>query len=365
MVWKVSILLGLAVLAVIASAKTYYDILGVRRDASPEKIKKQYRTLAKKYHPDKNDDPSAQDKFVEVAKAYETLSDEAKKRDYDHSLRFGGVDESGDVRNNQNPFGRSQHPFPFQHPAFQQHFQQQHQHQQQHQQHFHQNHFHSERVFMRRGPNGQYYFYTSSGDDGGFGQHSQPPTMLEMILYQLWMSPLPMFLSFAMLYLCFSYCCGGGGGGGREGTPAPPAPSNKAAYVPPSTLPRLDRVISDALTRKRLVAVACTSRTAKLLLSLREVYRRDPVIFAVPTRSMSEGSGGNTCHLIVLKGQSKWCDLCFEYSTSREDECQRVLQSWIERVLSGDVKWKNTDSDPLPSIVGSGLGSGERVQNSN
>lgn len=63
--------------------KDYYKILGIVRGASDEDIKKAYRKLALKYHPDKNKDPGAEEKFKEVAEAYEILSDPKKKEIFD------------------------------------------------------------------------------------------------------------------------------------------------------------------------------------------------------------------------------------------------------------------------------------------
>lgn len=65
-------------------AKDYYEVLGVKKDASADDIKKAYRKLAMKYHPDKNpDDKNAEEKFKEISEAYAVLSDTEKRREYD------------------------------------------------------------------------------------------------------------------------------------------------------------------------------------------------------------------------------------------------------------------------------------------
>src|SRR5690349_13013746 len=70
------------------SSKDYYQLLRVKPNASPEEIKRSYRRLALKYHPDKNpNDPLAEAVFKEIAEAYDVLSDEKKREDY-HYKRF-------------------------------------------------------------------------------------------------------------------------------------------------------------------------------------------------------------------------------------------------------------------------------------
>ena len=92
------------------TTKDYYDVLGVDRDASQKQIKKAYRKLAQKYHPDRNpDDTAAEERFKEVQEAYDTLGDPDKRKQYDRGGRnpFGGRGPAG----GQNPFGNGQNPF--------------------------------------------------------------------------------------------------------------------------------------------------------------------------------------------------------------------------------------------------------------
>ncbi|RKY17865.1 MAG: molecular chaperone DnaJ [Planctomycetota bacterium] len=78
------------------SEKDYYEILGVRRDATEEEIRQAYRRLALKYHPDRNpNDKQAEERFKEIVEAYEVLSDPEKRRIYD---TYGSAGVSGRVR---------------------------------------------------------------------------------------------------------------------------------------------------------------------------------------------------------------------------------------------------------------------------
>jgi DnaJ-class molecular chaperone len=74
-------------------ARDYYEVLGVKRDASEDEIKKAYRKLAREFHPDRNPgDKKAEGKFKEVQEAYDVLSDQKKRSQYD---RFGQVGPDG------------------------------------------------------------------------------------------------------------------------------------------------------------------------------------------------------------------------------------------------------------------------------
>jgi len=77
--------------------KNYYDILGVKKDASDAEIKKKYRKLVRQYHPDVSDDPDADNKIAEINNAYETLRDKDKRAEYDAMLHnpFAGAGGAG------------------------------------------------------------------------------------------------------------------------------------------------------------------------------------------------------------------------------------------------------------------------------
>src|SRR4029434_10302880 len=70
-----------------ATKRDYYEVLGIKRDASDKDVRQAYRKLARKYHPDVNpNDKTAEERFKEVSEAYEVISDKEKRAKYD---RYG------------------------------------------------------------------------------------------------------------------------------------------------------------------------------------------------------------------------------------------------------------------------------------
>lgn len=80
-----------------AKEKTHYEVLGLKQDATLQDVKKAYRKLAVQHHPDRNlgNEEEATIKFREVSEAYEILSDEQQRRQYDKMLKYGGAGGSG------------------------------------------------------------------------------------------------------------------------------------------------------------------------------------------------------------------------------------------------------------------------------
>jgi len=95
------LILVLCILSTLAA--DFYKVLGVSKGAGDDTIKKAYKKLSRKYHPDKNKDPNAEQKFVEVARAYEVLSDPTKRGIYDRHGEEGLKQHEGGQQHH-NPF---------------------------------------------------------------------------------------------------------------------------------------------------------------------------------------------------------------------------------------------------------------------
>src|SRR5213078_796948 len=89
-----------------ATNKDYYSVLGVPASATNDEIKKQYRKLAAKHHPDKNpSDSKAAERFKEISEAYQVLGDAEKRKQYDQMRRLGAFGGFGGARGGAGGYG--------------------------------------------------------------------------------------------------------------------------------------------------------------------------------------------------------------------------------------------------------------------
>lgn len=89
-----------------AEKRDYYEVLGLQKGASEDEIKKAFRKMAMKYHPDRNPgDKAAEEKFKSITAAYDVLGDETKRRQYD-DYGFGASNTYGQGYANANPYGQ-------------------------------------------------------------------------------------------------------------------------------------------------------------------------------------------------------------------------------------------------------------------
>lgn len=376
----------------VACEPNYYKVLGVASKASADEIKKNYRTLAKKYHPDKNrDNANAADKFIEITKAYEVLTDPQQRAAFDDSLRYGNT---GSSRYNSNhPFGSHDskvHNWRSQRPrsnnmddVFRDFYNQ-----------FEDPQEETTTTYMFRGPDGRVYYTTKKNKgNNGNGRHNnnhnnfnfqystpdhQPESLMEYLLYSvLW--PLLQFILFLLFLssMC-STCCG------NQQKKLPPRRENTADHFQPhSTMNEEDessqqeeelaqqrRHLQQLLNpysfplataeiileqRARIIVVALTPTGLALLNKVKAQFRRDPIVFCIafhveewdenissPTELLAQApiypllrslpeNVLDTCDVIAFKQAKKYA-MCDRAN-------HEVFADWLEQLLQGQIYW--------------------------
>ena len=341
--------------------------------------------MAKLYHPDKNKgNKIAQDKFIEITNAYETLSDIKKRKEYDHEPKFGDVNHFGQHTTNQRqqhhqqfppddddyivfqmPDGRifRQRRGPPQHP-FRSHHQQQQQHN--HQQGFH---FH----FHEQSQQQQSFFQFDFDNIDDWDRHRSPGLWGSIVYYLRYF----LHLALLLLYVLFVFvmglhhvsplaaillmvgvvmCCLPNRWLNddepirhRSTTPIPPPPP-----PPPVTLDQLRE--TDMASKNCICVIAVTPKASRHLLVLQNRYRKDPMRFCVSL--ITENIDYDV--IATSKGGERWTGLTFEkYNETQLTVSVKAINlrdstdMWLLNLLGGTVSWRITSDDPLPITVNS------------
>jgi hypothetical protein len=303
--YYMKILVIMCVCAIGMGAKTYYDVLGVSERATEEEIKKSYRELAKQWHPDKNREKNAQQKFIEISEAYTTLSDPTKRRQYDLSQ--------------SNVFSRSQGR-DFQHNR---------------RPNYH-NHQHDHAGFNRG--QGSRHQFKSNGFNFEFNMNNEfEDPIMNSIVFALSaiMFILPIICLCApvvTLYGCWRLCSRG-----------------VKTSTAPTQMPQLTK--KTLQMERRIVLAGVSDGAIKILNVAKKKFMHDPIYFCqtvlaehnhnhdtFPSQAMG-------VHAIAYcrKG-TKYCVL------EGGDPDIATLTAWVEKMLNGEQPWSNVDAS-MPSFL--------------
>mmetsp|Transcript_1689 Transcript_1689/g.1768 ORF Transcript_1689/g.1768 Transcript_1689/m.1768 type:complete len:353 (+) Transcript_1689:318-1376(+) len=330
------------------SSRSPYEILGIKRNANAHDIKVAYRELAKQLHPDKNrDDPLANDKFIEVSNAYEILSDDNKRREYDHTAFH---DHQQTARRNANT---NQHFHSHFHNRFHEHFNSE------------------ETVYAYRGADGRVYYSrgpspTHMGNrrgPQGFTFHFDMSSISGLPLFA-WLMPILM-LGSMVLTCCspiifiwtisqfFRWIASPSGRSPLRSVRRERSPEDVPHESRSDALPVYEPVTKSVYARRHLISIIAITPDAELpLVNMRKKFLKDPLTFCrlrvypsvdradKPSEEVSPSPSPSLSPryevIAVSKSGQKWTG--FESLDSIE------LERWIERVVSGEARWSYNDS---------------------
>jgi curved DNA-binding protein CbpA len=317
-------------------ATTFYDILGIKKKASEQEIKNSYRRLAKKYHPDKNrNDPRAQEKFIKISEAYETLSDANKRAQYDDSL------QDPSTRNYHNDF--TQHynhdPPPGQYgqynsqrpgggPQF---------------------HFNT----FQDGRGNSYTFSYSSNQHSSNFQSNSPLGVLATIMLiigsvvTMIFSMFPFLLPILVVYtlssifsFVYNFIRKKASKSNHSGSSNNNNVMNPSASIQQKDLPVFDSCI--VKTEKKFIIIALNTRSSDYLKKLSKSFQKDPLYFC----KIKDPKFNDACGIIALKkaGRSFTFVPMLQYNEPESDIS--AVRVWLEKIIGGQCEWSTSDNLP-------------------
>lgn len=339
-----------SLILVAAFARSPYQVLNIRPTASEKEVKKAYRTLAKKYHPDKNhNDARAQEKFIEITRAYEEIMSQEQSIGGHHSGQHSGQHYNQYQQPRQHQEDEEEEVFVMNTPHGKVYFKSS---------SFHQRR--SPQSNQQRRQHQQYQQYQQQSRQYQYHYHQQEYTLLDVALHLGFEYPymflcvgslvcMSMYYLLATIYRClFS-------------TAKSPntRPSNSASsstdQLPPWSPERLEKGVITVLCREGDYPVS-------KLRALRYAFRNDPVKFySVSIRLVphglesipeSEMSSLQTASCVALaKGGHKWTYLssdCTGSSTGSRTGSTGGVEPWVERLVGGEVEWRLQEQQPCP-----------------
>lgn len=279
--------------------RNHYETLGVAPSAREDDIKKAYRNLAKKYHPDKNkNDPKAQEKFIAISNAYDVLSDASKRREYDFSLRQEQHQQQSDSRS------KSYH-----HPA---------------------SSFHHHRRGRRPGHFSFHFDTSGRGGKSTTFEYSFQQSEGSVSVFLL-----PLLFTLATLCMPCLCCCGALRLAKHIMYPSKP---KEASYAqsPITVVPYSKQLL--AANRNKIIVIPLTPQAAGTLSELSALFVTEPVVITTMPPVTSYRSGELSYGIVAFR---KLGTRCVSFSGDVGD-----IHAWMHRLLGGEVAWENTEKMP-------------------
>ena len=346
---------------------TYFETLGLKPTATEDEIKKSYRLLAKRYHPDKNkNDPNAQSKFIEITKAYEVLGDTKSRLEYIDSLRESGSSRMHRWESKNEDADTNYQQF--------RHFQR-----------FPQGQFNvfttpDGRTYYTSSNNGQNFHYSYSFSSGGQGNQSSILNLFYVLSVIGWILLRP-FIPLIILVVAISFFYNFLSSFSNSNVDVKPAKLNVHKKREQIKSKKLEVFRKDHLDRRGIIIVATSAKGVEACRVLKDAFFNDPVHFVVLrseliTDGEEEGEevGEAECKesirfplIAMTRGGAKWIGFKpsrrkseyqddennnnedkFEENLNDNNSLLKEAEGWIIQLLNGGIVWTQSKTSPLP-----------------